>query len=230
VTLLILLLVVALLLYLCLSRWMRTERDSLGVGDHVVVSADDSARGAPTLRSRRYGLVGRPDQLVRAGRMVIPVEQKPTLLQMLAGRWTSFTQSAAVARAPGGCAMCAGARGVRSASVAWIAGAGRRQAGTYRVHAGARAAAARHDGADAGAVTRGHGPRADVGRREVYGVRVPGDLLGLELRSRSARVQPSRYGEVICSPACLALSKGPDAPGTVDGTVMARTGNGHAAH
>ncbi|MBV9603296.1 MAG: CRISPR-associated protein Cas4 [Chloroflexi bacterium] len=31
----------------------------------------------PTLFSARYRLVGRPDQLVGAGRMIIPVEHKP---------------------------------------------------------------------------------------------------------------------------------------------------------
>src|ERR1700737_3222639 len=46
------------------------------------MSADDSTHGMPTLRSKRYGLVGRPDQLIRMGRMLIPVEQKPTALRM----------------------------------------------------------------------------------------------------------------------------------------------------
>ena len=44
----------------------------------AIVSADDSALVAPNLRSARYGLVGRPDHLVRVGRTLIPVEQKPS--------------------------------------------------------------------------------------------------------------------------------------------------------
>ena len=76
--LLILLLAAAVLLYVWLSRWSRAERATLGLDDGVVVSADDSTLGAPLLRSKRYGLVGRPDQVIRAGRLLIPVEQKPT--------------------------------------------------------------------------------------------------------------------------------------------------------
>jgi CRISPR-associated exonuclease Cas4 len=38
--------------------------------------------GMPTLRSNRYGLVGRPDQLVRVGGVRIPVEHKPTARRM----------------------------------------------------------------------------------------------------------------------------------------------------
>ena len=36
----------------------------------------------PTLRSKRHGLVGRPDQIVRVGRVLIPVEQKPKTRRM----------------------------------------------------------------------------------------------------------------------------------------------------
>lgn len=74
---LVFLLIAAMLLYACVSRWTRRERAALGFNNEVIVAADDSAMGAPTLRSTRYGLVGRPDQLVRVGRMLIPVEQKP---------------------------------------------------------------------------------------------------------------------------------------------------------
>jgi CRISPR-associated exonuclease Cas4 len=70
------------LLYVCLGRWTRRERSAIGLNKEVVVFADDSALGTPTLRSARYGLVGRPDQLVRVGRMVIPVEHKPKARRM----------------------------------------------------------------------------------------------------------------------------------------------------
>ena len=74
---LILLLTVSLLLVGYLSRCRRVERASPGLPREAVVATDDSARATPTLYSARYRLVGRPDQLVRAGRMVIPVEHKP---------------------------------------------------------------------------------------------------------------------------------------------------------
>ena len=74
---LIVLLVAAVLLYLYLSRLARGERSAIGLNKEEVVSADDSATGMPTLRSKRYGLVGRPDQIVRVGSVLIPVEQKP---------------------------------------------------------------------------------------------------------------------------------------------------------
>jgi CRISPR-associated exonuclease Cas4 len=79
---LLLLLVGAVLLYVCLGRWTRRERSELGLSNEVIISADDSALGTPTLRSTRYGLVGRPDQLVSVGRMLIPVEQKPRARRM----------------------------------------------------------------------------------------------------------------------------------------------------
>jgi len=82
IALLLLLLIGAVLLYACLGRWTRRERSALGLSNEVIVSADDSALGTPTLRSARYGLVGRPDQLVRAGRMLIPVEHKPNARRM----------------------------------------------------------------------------------------------------------------------------------------------------
>jgi len=78
VTPLVLLLIALVLLYICVARLTRGERTALGITNEAIVSADDSAVGAPTLHSTRYGLVGRPDQLVRVGRMLIPVEQKPS--------------------------------------------------------------------------------------------------------------------------------------------------------
>ena len=72
----------AVLLYVYLSHWVRRERTVLGFKNEVIVSADDSTQGMPSLRSKRYGLVGRPDQLIRVGRMLIPVEQKPTARRM----------------------------------------------------------------------------------------------------------------------------------------------------
>ena len=78
----ILLLVAAVLLYVRLSHRVRRERTVLGLKNEVIVSADDSTQGMPTLRSKRYGLVGRPDQLIRMAQMLIPVEQKPTARRM----------------------------------------------------------------------------------------------------------------------------------------------------
>ena len=79
---LILLLAAAVLLYMCLSHWARRDRTALSLKNEVIVSADDSTQGMSMLRSKRYGLVGRPDQLIRVGRMLIPVEQKPTARRM----------------------------------------------------------------------------------------------------------------------------------------------------
>ena len=67
-----------LLLYVVLTRWRSHERAELGLGRGRVVAADDTRQGAPTLRSERYGLVGRPDHLLRLGNALIPVEQKPS--------------------------------------------------------------------------------------------------------------------------------------------------------
>jgi CRISPR-associated protein Cas4 len=79
---LVLFLVAAVLLYVFLSHVTRGERSALGLNNEVIVGADDSALGTPTLHSTRYGLVGRPDQLVSVGGMLIPVEQKPTARRM----------------------------------------------------------------------------------------------------------------------------------------------------
>lgn len=79
---LIVLLVTAVLLYMFLSRMARGERSAIGLNDEEVISADDSATGIPTLPSKRHGLVGRPDQIVRVGKVLIPVEQKPKARRM----------------------------------------------------------------------------------------------------------------------------------------------------
>ncbi len=70
-------LILCVVLLCCLDHWRRSERADLGLTNEAMVAADDSARPTPTLHSARYRLVGRPDQLVRAGRMLIPVEHKP---------------------------------------------------------------------------------------------------------------------------------------------------------
>jgi CRISPR-associated exonuclease Cas4 len=77
-TTVVVVLILALLLYVSLKQWSRRERTSLGIGSAGIVAADDSELAAPTLRSARYGLVGRPDHLVRMGGTLIPVEQKPS--------------------------------------------------------------------------------------------------------------------------------------------------------
>ena len=76
-TTIVLLLVASVVVYVMLSRWSRQERAEIGIADETVESTDDLGASMSTLRSARYGLVGRPDQLVRVGRMLIPVEQKP---------------------------------------------------------------------------------------------------------------------------------------------------------
>lgn len=76
-TTIVLLLVASVVVYVMLSRWSRRERATIGLADETVESTDDVGASMSTLRSARYGLVGRPDQLVRVGRMPIPVEQKP---------------------------------------------------------------------------------------------------------------------------------------------------------
>jgi hypothetical protein len=77
VILLVLALGSALLLYLVMGHFEREERRRLGLDGSVVVAADDSRLGVPTLRSSRLGPVGRPNHLVRSGDALIPVEQKP---------------------------------------------------------------------------------------------------------------------------------------------------------
>ncbi|HZS01506.1 MAG TPA: CRISPR-associated protein Cas4 [Chloroflexota bacterium] len=76
--LLLLCLVLAVATYALLARWTRHRRRALGIGDGVLVSADDSLIRAPTLRSERLGLVGRCDHLLRVGGAYVPVEQKPS--------------------------------------------------------------------------------------------------------------------------------------------------------
>ena len=79
VILLVLALGLAVVLYVVIGHFERRGRSRLGLtGGMVVVAADDSRLGAPTLRSSRLGLVGRPDHLLRSGDALIPVEQKPS--------------------------------------------------------------------------------------------------------------------------------------------------------
>ena len=75
---LVLALGLALLLYLLVGHLERQGHSRLGLDGGVVVAADDSRLGVPTLRSSRLGLVGRPDHLLRSGDALIPVEQKPS--------------------------------------------------------------------------------------------------------------------------------------------------------
>ena len=74
----LLLLILAMAAYVLVGRRTASERSALGIPSATIVAADDARLGASTLRSRRLGLVGRPDHLVRQGRMLIPVEQKPS--------------------------------------------------------------------------------------------------------------------------------------------------------
>ena len=71
------LLALAVVGYVLLGRWSLRRCSRLGLTSGAIVAADDTPRGAPTLRSVRLGLVGRPDQLLRSGSQLIPVEQKP---------------------------------------------------------------------------------------------------------------------------------------------------------
>ena len=64
--------------YFLLTRWNHVHRVALGLGDSDIISADDSAIRALTLRSERLGLVGRCDQLLKIHGAYVPVEQKPT--------------------------------------------------------------------------------------------------------------------------------------------------------
>jgi hypothetical protein len=75
VTIVVLLLTAALLVYAGLGLLQSRRRRGIGVTGPTLLAADDSRIGSPTLRSARLGLVGRPDQLVRIARSVIPVEQ-----------------------------------------------------------------------------------------------------------------------------------------------------------
>jgi hypothetical protein len=105
----------ALLLYLVVGH-TSNGKDVAGWGldGSVVVAADDSRLGAPTQRSTRLGLVGRPDHLVRSGDALIPVEQKPSQVR------------SAVARDAGRGPMPAGRRSLRCASTVRDRGSGRR--------------------------------------------------------------------------------------------------------
>jgi CRISPR-associated exonuclease Cas4 len=61
--------------------WLaRRQRAATGLPKGRVVFVDSHAWQRPSepLQAPRYGLVGRPDYLLRQGRTVIPVEAKPT--------------------------------------------------------------------------------------------------------------------------------------------------------
>ena len=77
VTTVVLLLAAVVLAYVGLGVLQRRRRSSIRLSDSTVLAADDSRIGSPTLWSERLRLVGRPDQLVRTGGQLIPVEQKP---------------------------------------------------------------------------------------------------------------------------------------------------------
>jgi CRISPR-associated exonuclease Cas4 len=76
-TILVLVLVLMITLYVALGRRTAKQREALGLTHGSIVAADDARIGSPTLRSKRLGLVGRPDHLLRSGGVFIPVEQKP---------------------------------------------------------------------------------------------------------------------------------------------------------
>ena len=83
-TLPLVLLVCAIVVYLLMRRLAGDWRRSAGLEDGELVGADDSSLGMATLRSERLGLVGRPDQILRVGRSMIPVEQKPSARRLYA--------------------------------------------------------------------------------------------------------------------------------------------------
>jgi len=77
-TLPLVLLVCAIVMYLLVRSLAGHWRRSAGLEDGELIGADDAELGIATLRSDRLGLVGRPDQILRVGRFFIPVEQKPS--------------------------------------------------------------------------------------------------------------------------------------------------------
>jgi CRISPR-associated protein Cas4 len=77
VIVIILLLVLGAVVYVALGWLQARRRGTIGLEGASVVAADDSQIGVPTLRSEHFGLVGRPDHLVRIEGRMIPVEQKP---------------------------------------------------------------------------------------------------------------------------------------------------------
>ena len=76
-TLVVVVLGLALLLFVLLRMWTRHQRQALGFERGRIVAADDARLGMPNLRSDYLGLIGRPDHLLWSGRALIPVEQKP---------------------------------------------------------------------------------------------------------------------------------------------------------
>jgi CRISPR-associated exonuclease Cas4 len=75
---LIILLCAVLLLLVLVESTRRRRRRTLGLPPGHIVGADASELRMPTLRSRRLGLVGRPDHLMRIDGALVAVEQKPT--------------------------------------------------------------------------------------------------------------------------------------------------------
>jgi hypothetical protein len=64
VTIVVLLLVALVLAYAGLGVLQKRRRNTIGLTGAMVLAADDSRIGSPTLRSESLGLIGRPDQLV----------------------------------------------------------------------------------------------------------------------------------------------------------------------
>jgi CRISPR-associated exonuclease Cas4 len=80
------LLVVTTGLWLLLRGKSRNARASIGLPQQSrVLAGDDCRLGSPTLRSRRLGLIGRPDHIIRSGQLRIPVEQKPLATRLEPG-------------------------------------------------------------------------------------------------------------------------------------------------
>lgn len=69
-----------LLAAVLLQLWARRGREKSGLprGRLVYVDSRDWEVVPAPLRAPRYGLVGRPDYLLRQGRAIIPVEVKPS--------------------------------------------------------------------------------------------------------------------------------------------------------
>jgi CRISPR-associated exonuclease Cas4 len=70
-------LALVIVLYLMIGIAVHHASKRLGVADGTLVAADQSLSGFKTLYSERLALAGRPDQLLRVGQVVVPVEHKP---------------------------------------------------------------------------------------------------------------------------------------------------------
>jgi CRISPR-associated exonuclease Cas4 len=75
---LIIVLAASLLAYIVLCGWSFAKRTAAGLRNETLEWTDDSTIPGPTLRSKKYGLVGRPGPLVRVGRVLVPIAQKPS--------------------------------------------------------------------------------------------------------------------------------------------------------